>query len=345
MFVIRPIKLEDYETFVHFAFQGEEGISSLTKNKELLKKKIESSQRAFAANVERPVHELYLFALENIETGEMGGVCGICSKTGMEAPVYFFQKEKVHRKPLKGIPSFKDVEVLKAVSASEAPTEMCTLYMDPVFRKEGVGRLLSLSRFLFMAAFPQRFDDTVYADMRGFFDENNRCPFYEGVLHHFVKLEREAFFKLMDKELGFLPYVLPDYPIYTQLLPEEVQSCIGKVHPNMELALKMLYDEGFQKTNMIDVLDGGPWIVAQKISIRTIRESSTTSIGAIVTTPLETEEHLLSNERIDFRACLGNFQIASSGKATITDAVAKALEVSKGDTIRYVLPRKKREEG
>ncbi|MFH7127688.1 arginine N-succinyltransferase [Klebsiella pneumoniae] len=55
---------------------------------------------------------------------------------------------------------------------------MCTLFLDPQWRKEGNGYLLSKSRFLFMAAFRERFNEKVVAEMRGVIDEQGYSPFW-----------------------------------------------------------------------------------------------------------------------------------------------------------------------
>jgi len=335
-YFIRPMQMKDFDALVRFAFRGEEGMSSLPKNADQLREKLESSERAFAANVERPVHELYYFALEDSETGEVGGMCAISTKKGIESPLYVFQVENVHKKAVKGIPKVSDVHTLKAVSFTDAPTELCTLFLEKQHRKSGVGRLLSLSRFLFIAAFPQRFDDELFAEMRGYIDDQGISPFYEGVLHHFVNLDRANLIRKMEKGFGFVPYILPDHHIYTELLPETVKVCIGKVHPNTVPALKMLQEEGFEPIDKIDLIDGGIWISAPLTSVRAIRESHTTTVGVIAETPLSGEDYLISNERIAFRCCLGKIDLHTSRTATIEENTAKALQVLRGDTIRYV---------
>lgn len=339
MYVIRPMVRGDFDTLVEFAFQSE-GMSSLPKNKELLWKKIESSERAFAATLEKPVHELYLFALEETETNEVAGICGICSKTGIDAPLYVFEIEKTHKQTPKGIPDLKPIRALKAVSLIEAPTELCTLFLSRNHRKAGLGRLLSLSRLLFMAAFPNRFDTHVFAEMRGYMGKDELSPFYEGVMHCFVNLDRQKMVHQMEKGLGFLPYVLPDYPIYIELLPQEVQTCVGKVHPHTEPALRMLKEEGFQETGQVDLLDAGPWISAPIAEIRTFRESCTATLKTISSDVLKGEPFLVSNEKLAFRACMTPLQIQKEGTAILPALVAEMLQVQPGDLIRYIMPHK-----
>ena len=48
-----------------------------------------------------------------------------------------------------------------------ACAEVCTLFLDPDYRHSKNGNLLSKSRFLFLAQFPQRFETKIIAEMRG----------------------------------------------------------------------------------------------------------------------------------------------------------------------------------
>lgn len=64
-------------------------------------------------------------------------------------------------------------------------SELCTLFLDPQWRKEGNGYLLSKSRFLFMAAFRERFNEKVVAEMRGVIDEQGYSPFWESLANAF----------------------------------------------------------------------------------------------------------------------------------------------------------------
>src|SRR5260370_21373981 len=64
-------------------------------------------------------------------------------------------------------------------------SEVCTLSLRPEFRRPGRGLLLSLSRFLFMSCFPQRFDERVIAELRGFTNKGGLSPFWQAIGRHF----------------------------------------------------------------------------------------------------------------------------------------------------------------
>ncbi len=66
-------------------------------------------------------------------------------------------------------------------------SELCTLFLDPDWRKEGNGYLLSKSRFMFMAAFRDKFNDKVVAEMRGVIDEHGYSPFWQSLGKRFFR--------------------------------------------------------------------------------------------------------------------------------------------------------------
>lgn len=68
-------------------------------------------------------------------------------------------------------------------------SELCTLFLDPDWRKEGNGYLLSKSRFMFMAAFRDKFNDKVVAEMRGVIDEHGYSPFWQSLGKRFFSMD------------------------------------------------------------------------------------------------------------------------------------------------------------
>lgn len=339
--VIRPINWNDLDAFTSFALMARVGITSMPKNRDLLRKKIETSLCSFAAEISEPKKESYLFVLENMHSGETGGVCGICSKTGVTEPKYYYQVDIIHKEAM-GLPVPKQIHVLRPINFHNGPTEIGNLYLDPHFRKEGLGRLLSLSRFLFIACFPDRFDDVVVAEMRGDIDKNNTSPFWEGFGRHFLDMEFPELMHLLEKGKGFIPRILPDFPVYISLLSKQTQEAIGKVHENTRPALNLLNQEGFKHSDYIDIFDAGPMITARQESIRTIKESKLANVHEIKEGPIESELFILCNNQIDFRACYGKLQIAAEDNVIISPSVAEALKVKTGDLIRYVTADRKK---
>lgn len=336
MIIVRPIKQSDAESFIQLAFTAGIGMTSMPKNREILLEKITASERAFSNDVTQPGAEEYLFVLEDLTTGEIGGTCGINAKTGCGQPKYFYQIEK-EQQFSKVLSEPQQIMLMRPVCYRDAPSEICSLYLLPEYRKEGLGRLLSLSRFLFAACHLHRFDSTIYAEMRGFVDKAENCPFWDGVGRHFLDIDYDELMRLRDFGNFDPSEVLPEHPIYLSLLPTEVQDVIGKIHSNTWPAYNMLTQEGFYATNEIDVFDGGPKIEALLREVRAVKASHQDTIIEIHRSPIESSRYIISNNRLNFRSCFSSLSKGAKGISISADA-AEALQLNVGDTIRYVTP-------
>ncbi|HEV8051774.1 MAG TPA: arginine N-succinyltransferase [Parachlamydiaceae bacterium] len=342
MIIIRPITEKDAEAFINIAFTAGIGMTSMPKNRKLLEKRINDSINAFKDPSSNNTGT-YLFVLEDLESGVIGGTCGIAAKTGVHSPISFYDIKKQEQHNGIGVPN-KIVSTLHVSHHTNHWSEICSLYLMADYRHSGIARLLSLSRFLFIAAFPERFEPMIFAEMRGQVDENQISPFWEGVGKHFVDMTFEALMHLRDEGIHDLSQAVPMYPIYIDLLPRNVQEAIGTVHEKTKPALYMLIQEGFAHSSEFDICDGGPKIEAATKNIRTIQESQLGTIAEITqeieTTPL----FILSNATIDFRACYSPIRKLPAGGLVIPAEVAKALKLKVGDKVRYVSSHKETSE-
>lgn len=334
MFVIRTIKAEDADAYEELASLASIGIINLPKNRHILDKKIQSSLSAFSQAITQPYKENYLFVLENLATGEIGGTCGIYSKTAVTGPLHFYQllTDHLHSKLH---PLLKEMQILKPVTYLEGPSEICALFLKSKFRKEGLGKLLSLSRFLFMASHLHRFDEYTVAEMQGMIDHNQHCPFWDGLGRKFLNVDYRELMRLQLEEQDVIAETIPKWPIYSALLPRECQEVISKTHPDTLPAVNLLNKEGFQFSGEIDAFDGGPKLQAKTREINTIQRSKLFKIEEITSEPMVTEQPaLLGNTRLDFRACNGNIKKVSEHQIKISSEIANALQVEKGEEIR-----------
>lgn len=338
MYVIRPLKLSDEEAFINFALIANLGITSLPKDRDLLHKKVLLSEESFSKDIQTPKQELYLFILEDVDNHIPGGICGIYSKTGVDHPTYFYKisTEAAHKVPGTAMKT-QDQRYLKLVKYTNTSSEGCSLFLHPSFRKEGLGRLLSLSRFLFIAGQQQRFSDNYIACFRGVIDEDDNPPFWEGMGRHFLDVGYQTLEDLIQHDKSIIRTLLPRHPIYISLLNKKAQESIGQVHDNTMPALKILTNEGFTFTGEIDPFDAGPkWSCPIK-EIRSVKQSIVAKVGKIDVVKNGTHDLLISNNRLDFRATYGSLQIDEHGDSIINAETARALQLDVGDEIRYTL--------
>ncbi|NGX42307.1 MAG: Arginine N-succinyltransferase [Chlamydiae bacterium] len=335
MFIIRPAALNDLDALEKFAFSVSLGMISLPRDRNLLLKKIEHSIESFDQEITVPKNEAYWFVLENTKTGEVVGSTGIKAKSGVKEPLYFFRIEVQHPQS-SAMPVPDEIRILHPISLSNGPSELCALYLAPEWRSKGIGELLSLSRFLFIAGHPHRFENIIMAVLRGFISKSRKTsPFWEGLGRHFLNLELHEIYSMLEQGRSFIPDFLPKYPIYVSLLTKQAQYVIGKPHISTRPALKMLKKQGFKATQDIDILEAGPVISAQKNEIRTIKGSVLATVEGRTQKAIHSKRYVISNNNIDFRACCDTLEISGEHKVLLTEEVMKALKVNTGDKIRY----------
>jgi arginine N-succinyltransferase len=334
MIIIRPIRRKDQEIFAEFSFESLLGMTNLPRNREKLLEKIIHSETSFLQNIQEPDQEEYYFVLEDLSTGRIGGTCGILAKS-TQSFSYCYRIETIHTHA-KHVSAPKELAILKIVPNPPNSSEICALYLQPTFRHSGQGRLLSLSRFLFIAAQRQRFRKKIVAELRGYIDQRQISPFWEGIGRHFCDLSFVEIMAQIDVDHNFIPEILPQFPIYIGLLPKETQEVIGKIHDNTKPAYQMLLQENFSFNQEIDIFEGGPILSATTSEIRTIKNSALIHVDITKEGLIGETEYILANEQLDFRACFGKMQILSKTHALINEEVANALQIKRKERIRYV---------
>lgn len=335
MLIIRPICETDLTGLVGLAKSTGGGLTTLPPDKEFLAERIDNSLRAFSPRVRQPGGELYLFALEDTATGDLLGVSGIASRVGGFEPWYSYEikPERLLHQPLK---VDKEIPVLHLRQEHRGPSEICSLFLRADRRRGGAGRLLSLSRFLFIGTQRKRFTATIIAEMRGYIDQTGRSPFWEAVGRHFFPFDfyaADVLSGLGNKD--FIADLMPRHPIYLPLLSAEVRTVVGRVHHESEPALALLLAEGFERTNEVDIFDAGPLIRAETDKVRTLRTARTARFKGPAELPVDATTWLLANSCLDFRATLGAVRENSDGTVSLAPDTATALNLAPGDKLTY----------
>lgn len=346
MFIIRPIEQKDLDGLMELLEKSGHGLTTLPRDPEVLKKRIRISERSFLHREEAPGGEDYLFVMEELFTGKIVGVCAIISKIGGFEPYYFYRLEKSHHES-KIINTKNDVTSLHFHFIHNGPAEICSLYLHPDFRNSQNGRFLSLSRFLFIAENRKYFEDQVIAELRGIVNDSGHSPFWDAVGKNFFKIDFPEADYLYVKNKRFIEEMMPKYPIIANLLPDEAQDVIGKVHPNTEPAKKILEQEGFRFSGLVGIFEPGPVLIADVDNIRAIKESTIGEIKEISDKNFKSDDFIISRTSGFFRAALGGVSKLTSGGYRISGVTAAALKLRLGDKIRFVsfkpkpLPKKK----
>lgn len=316
-FTIRPIQSDDAIAIHALSKSAKSGLSSLPKSiqqAETICKKASESFKGTKKN------KSFLFALQN-SNNEVIGVSGIKSNVGTSRPYYSFELKNSHRFPY-----------LELLSISNGPSEIGSLFLLPEYRNQGVGRLLSLSRFLFIKCFESFFSSTIIAELRGYLNDNNESPFWNHLGKKFIPMSFDEADRLSIEDETFISKQFPKHPIYLTMLPKIAMNCLGKVHDMTRPAKQLLLSEHFNVTNHFDIFDGGPKLECQTKKIRSIVESKTIQASCIEHL-LSDEYHLISNCKQD------HFRCVRANKETPINGIFKALLINNTDTVCVIKER------
>jgi len=334
MLIVRPATVADLDPLFELVQLSEYGLTTLQVSKDKLRERVEQSALAFRQSIARPQGQPYVFVMEDLANGRIVGTSAIYSKVGGYEPFYSYEIRK-EIKESRSLGVYKEIPYLYLNSEHDGPTELGSLFLAPDYWGAGHGRLLSMSRFLFMAEFPERFERETIADMRGVVRADGHSPLWDALGSHFFQIEFPKADTLSSESKTFIGELMPRHPIYIPLLPVEAQQVIGQVHPNARPALAMLKKEGFEQRNLVDIFDGGPTLHCATRDIRAVRASRRGTVAAVRET-VEGPRLLISNARADFRATLGPVSWSPTDEAVIDNLTALQLNLQVGQPVRTV---------
>jgi arginine N-succinyltransferase len=329
--VVRPAGPEDLDALMELAILSGAGFTSLPEDEPTLRARLETSRASFSGAL-NPLECWYTLMLEDAETGEIDGVAGVKAAVGLKRPFFSFRVVTLAQFSSQ-LNLRYDHRSLVLANECAGWSEVGSLFLKAEKRQGGAGRLLAQSRYLLIAAEPQRFSEMVLAELRGWFDDDGGCPFWDHVASKFFHMPfGEADRMSASTDGQFILDLAPRHPIYVELLPEPARNAIGRVHREGEAARALLEREGFREIGLVDIFDAGPTAACRRDDIRTLRDAQRRRVE-IAAAP-EGPPALISSDALgDFRATRA--AVAWDDDRAVIDAAAAArLRVKSGDLIR-----------
>ena len=337
MMVIRPIEAKDGDALAKLAKITGPGFTSLQDNTEVIEKKLATALSAFDQSNQSQQEALFLFVLEDLAEQQIAGICAIEAAVGLSDPWYNFRTgTMVHAS--KELNVYNQMQTLTISNDHTGYSELCTLFLHPDYRHSKNGHLLSKCRFLFMAEFPQLFNQKLVAEMRGFSDENGISPFWEGLGKHFFSIDFTKADQMSSIDKAFIAELMPKYTLYTELLPKSAQEVIAHTHQNTIPARKLLEREGMRYSGYVDIFDAGPTLEANVADIRAVKHSRYVKVQVGDTVSNESNDlYLISSTAFEnFRCVMSAIETPDNHLIKLDAETAQALNVTNGSTVRIV---------
>lgn len=333
---VRSIESADLPALLALAQSTGVGVTTLPANAERLGRRIDASL-ATLAQAPDPARASLLFVLDDpARPQHVVGICGLEGALGMSEPWYNYRVgAAVHASRELGL--YRRLETLFLSNDLTGAAELCSLFLHPDWRRDGNGSLLSKSRFLFLAEFPEYFSPRVIAEMRGVSDEHGRSPFWESLGRHFFSMEfSEADYLTGIGNKSFIAELMPQHLLYTAFLSAPARAVIGQVHANTRPALALLTGEGFRYNGYVDIFDAGPAVECPLADIRAVRDSLCL-LAADRPPPAQAQPWLVSNRRRHgFAVTLAHTAPDADGQLPLDAQALAALAIAPGDSVRAV---------
>jgi arginine N-succinyltransferase len=332
---LRPATVDDLDALYELAKLTGGGFTNLPPERPSLARKLERSAAALARDEDAHVDDLFVFVLENSETGQVRGTCQVFTMVGQHWPFYSYRIGTLTQVSQELNRTFR-AEMMTLSTDLEGASEVGGLFLHPRERAGGLGLLLARSRYLFIKAHRPRFSDITIAELRGVIDEAGGSHFWDGLAGRFFGMsfqEADEFNAVNGNQ--FIADLMPKHPIYTAMLPESARAVIGVPHPSGRAAMRMLEHEGFNHDKYIDIFDGGPTMVAHTDRIASIRESVESRVARVG--EVDGERRLATAGRLaGWRAAYAQVEVLEGNDIAIDANGARALGVSEGDTVMHV---------
>ncbi len=336
MLLVRPAAEADIPALVKLAAGATAGVHSLPITHAAIADSVERSIASFAAEVDVPADETYTFVLEDSRSGALLGTAALAATAGSNGTFFAFRNDVIQQVS-RDLDIRHSVRALTLGSGLTGHSQLSSFYVagtDPTS-----AALLSRARLMFAAVAPQRFRERFFASLAGITDSAGRSPFWEALGRKFFQIDFHEAERLIDggRNPSLIIELMPHYPVYVPLLPEDAQAAMGQVHAEGELPLQILTDEGFEADEFIDIFDGGPILQAHKHALRAFtgsRQRRVMGCGGRAANAT----YLVSNlSQQQFRAvlCAAPAIDASDSIALSADA-RRSLQVAHGDTVHCV---------
>ncbi len=335
MLVVRAIAEQDIDGLLSLAAQVGSGMTTLKPDRDSLVQRVEMACASFAERI--PVQRRdYVFVMEDTANNRLAGVCAIKAAVGLDEPFYNYRiGTLVHSS--KELKVFTRMDTLYLSNDLTGCAELCSLFLHPDYRSGSNGKLLSKSRFIFMAQFAHLFPEKLIAEMRGFQRADGTSPFWDSLGRHFFRMDfsRADDLTSLGKK-SFIAELMPRHPLYVAYLPQEAQDVIGMVHVDTAPARGLLEQEGMHYEGYVDIFDAGPVLQARVSELRALRDSEL----AIVQTGESSAE--AGPPAMVANTTLGGFRViatplaAGDGRMTLSSDQQAALACRPDDAVRIM---------
>jgi arginine N-succinyltransferase len=254
---------------------------NLPNDRGMLESILDVSQRSFAGEL-APFEREYLFVLADHAAGRLVGTCMIHAQHGTRRSPHVFYEVLEDERYSETLDLHFVHQCLRIGWSYAGPTEIGGLILLPEYRghAQGLGKLLSYVRFLYIGLHRDAFRDEILSELLPPLEPDGTSLLWESLGRHFTGLSYQEADRLSTHNKEFIRALFPQDLIYTTLLPKSVQAIIGQVGRNTRGVEKMLRAIGFTPAGRLDPFDGGPHFTARTADVTLVKGTRRVRVAA-----------------------------------------------------------------
>lgn len=282
MFLVRPAVGDDLPTLLKLAKMVH--FINLPADKDIIAAKIGRSRRSFSGQVKDGHERLFMFVLEDTESGAVVGTSAVMSCISWPGWPHVYLQVRRRSYFSEDLQQGSMHTTVQFGTDESGPSEVGGLILAPGYRghRDRLGSLLSLIRLHFVGLHRAQFADRMLAELMGPVTPDSRTLLWEYLGRRFINLSYNEADLFCQHGKEFMTSLWPRDEMHVSILPAEARALIGKVGEETVAAKAMLERQGFRFNGQVDPFDGGPYLEAKTDEIPLVRATrSLTLAGAL----------------------------------------------------------------
>lgn len=277
MFVVRESRPDDVEGILAVAKHLDS--VNLPYKRDVIVEILARSAESFTASIPIVDRE-YTFVLEDPETGQIVGTSMLYAQHGTHKSPHVYLDVLQDEHYSETLDTYLVHQALRIGYNYNGPTEIGGLVVLPEYRghAQQLGKLLSCTRFLFIAMNREVFRDEVLSELMPRLEEDGTSRLWKHFGKRFTGLQYREADQLSKNNKEFIKSLFPQGMVHTSLFPKAVQAEIGEVGPQTKGVEKLLTRIGFRYSYQIDPFDGGPHFAAPTDDITLVANAKRVSL-------------------------------------------------------------------
>lgn len=304
-YIIRPAREDDIRFLHDLSKRTGPGFTSLQPDIDFLNTLISKSEAAFA-HPARDTSQTFLLVMESFQNREVVGCASIKNNIGTDDFMCADFELDCHDVGATATRHGDDRLILKRTL--QGHTEVGSLFLHPEHRASGAGRLLARARYLLMGTTHHLFERPIVSQLRGWCDPNGHSPFYDEVW----KTRLTASYEQCDARLaregaGHILKTFAGLDLSLNDLSAEALNAIGRPHASAAGALRLLEQEGFVRSSLVDLSDAGPILLAKREALRSLQATRQVEMRMGAPASSASLGMICNNSFKHFQALVGRF--------------------------------------